>query len=131
MLFIIFYFAELKEFCCSFETITRSSHAKVFCKKGVLENSVKFTGKHLCQSLFLNKVAGVRPVTLFKKRLWHNFFPVNFAKFSRTPFFLEHLLWMLLKYLPPWYGIQSIKMFLNLLSQHEGIVSNFLLLMII
>ena len=32
---------------------------EVFCKKGVLRNFTKFTGKHLCQSLFLNKVAGI------------------------------------------------------------------------
>ena len=37
--------------------------------------------KHLCQSLFLNKVAGIRPATLFKKRLWHRCFPVNFETF--------------------------------------------------
>ena len=29
-------------------------------KKVALENFVKFTGKRLCQSLFLNKVAGLR-----------------------------------------------------------------------
>ena len=28
---------------------------EVFCKKGVLRNCVKFTEKHLCQSLFLKK----------------------------------------------------------------------------
>ena len=28
-------------------------------KKGVIKNFAKFTGKHLCQSLF-NKVAGLR-----------------------------------------------------------------------
>ena len=27
-----------------------------------------------------------RPSTLLKKRLWHRCFPVNFAKFLRTPF---------------------------------------------
>ena len=27
-------------------------------RKGVLRNFTKFTGKHLCQSLFFNKVAG-------------------------------------------------------------------------
>ena len=27
-----------------------------------------------------------RPATLLKKRLWHRHFPVNFAKFLRTPF---------------------------------------------
>ena len=31
---------------------------EVFYKKGVLKNFTKFTGKHLCQSLFFNKVAG-------------------------------------------------------------------------
>ena len=39
----------------------RSSHPEVFCKKGVLRNFTKFTGKHPCQSLFFNKVAGQRP----------------------------------------------------------------------
>ena len=33
-------------------------------KKGVLKNLAKFTGKHLCQSLFFNKVAGLRPEIL-------------------------------------------------------------------
>ena len=37
----------------------RSSHLEVFCKKGVLEYFSKFTGKHLCQSLFFNKVVGL------------------------------------------------------------------------
>ena len=36
----------------------RSSRPEVFCKKGVLRNFAKFTGKHLCQSLFYNKVVG-------------------------------------------------------------------------
>ena len=31
---------------------------EVFCKKGTLRNFAKFTGTHLCQSLFFNKVAG-------------------------------------------------------------------------
>ena len=31
--------------------ICRSSRPEVFCKKGVLKNFGKFTGKHLCQSL--------------------------------------------------------------------------------
>ena len=46
--------------------IFRSSHLELFCKKGVLKNFAKFTGKHPCQNLFLNKVAGLRPVTLLK-----------------------------------------------------------------
>ena len=39
--------------------ITRSSRPEAFFKKGVLRNFTKFTGKHLCQSLFFNKVAGL------------------------------------------------------------------------
>ena len=39
--------------------IYRSSRLEVFNKKGVLRNFGKFTGKHLCQSLFFNKVASL------------------------------------------------------------------------
>ena len=41
--------------------LDRSSRPDMFCKKGVgvLRNFTKFTGKHLCQSLFFNKVAGL------------------------------------------------------------------------
>ena len=46
----------------------------MFCKKNVLKNFAKFKGKH-------------RPATLLNKRLWQRLFPVNFAKFLRTPFF--------------------------------------------
>ena len=45
----------------------RSSRTNVFSKKkGILRNFAKFVGKHLC-------------------------FPMNFAKFLRTPFLTEHL----------------------------------------
>ena len=54
-------------------------------KKDVLRNFAKFTGKHLRQSLSFNKVAGLRPATLLKKRLRHRCFPVDFPKFLRTP----------------------------------------------
>ena len=83
--------------CHIYVTSDRSSRPEVFCKKGVPRNFAKFTGKHLCQSLFFNKVAGLRPATLLKKRLWHRCFPVSFVKFLRTPFFTEHLRWLLLK----------------------------------
>ena len=46
----------------------------------------KFTGEHLCESLFFNKVAGLWFATLFKKRLLHKCFSVNFAKLLRTLF---------------------------------------------
>ena len=63
-----------------------SKHQSCSMKKGVLRNFTKFTGKQLCQSLFFDKVAGLRAATLLKKRLWHRCFPLNFAKFLRTPF---------------------------------------------
>ena len=55
------------------------------CKKGVLKNFTKSTGKDMCQSLFFNKLGG-QPATLLKKRPWHKCFPVHFVKFLRTPF---------------------------------------------
>ena len=50
-----------------------SSRPEVFCKKVVLRNFAKFTGKHLCQALFFNKIAGLRP------------------------FLIDHLWWLILK----------------------------------
>ena len=64
----------------------RSSRPEVFCKKSVLRDFAKFTGKHLCQSLFINNFAD--HVTLAQV------FTVNFAKFWRTPFLTEHLWWL-------------------------------------
>ena len=53
-----------QNFCCWDFRVNRSLEAvasEVFCSKDVLRNFTKSTGKHLCQSLFLNKVAGFRP----------------------------------------------------------------------
>ena len=47
--------------------ICRSSHWGYSLRKGVLRNFVKFTGRHLCQRLLFNKVAGLRHSTLLKK----------------------------------------------------------------
>ena len=66
---------------------SRSSHRRCSVRKGVLRNFAKFTGKHLCQSLFFNEVTGLGPATLLEKRLWHRYFPVNFVKFLRTLFY--------------------------------------------
>ena len=69
-------------------------------KKGVLKIFTKFTGKHLRQSLFFNKVAGLKcsaSLQLYlKKRLWRSCFPVNFAKLLRTPFLQNTSGWLLL-----------------------------------
>ena len=64
--------------------INRARNSSI--RKGILRHFGKFKGKHLCQSLFFNKVADLRPVTLLKKRLWHRCFPANFAKCLTIPF---------------------------------------------
>ena len=69
---------------------------EVFYKRSVLRYFTKFTGKHLCQSLFFNKVAGLRPATLLKKRLCYRCFPVNFVKLLRTLFLQKTSGWLLL-----------------------------------
>ena len=107
------------------ENKDRSSCPEVFCDKGVLRNFAKFAGKHLCQSLFFNKVAGLRPATLLKKRLRHMCFPLNFAKFRRTFFVAEHLQWLLLKFLrlSTWSNI-ALKKFLVLQLFHGFLASS-------
>ena len=67
--------------------LNRSSRPEAFCKKNVLENFAKFTGKHMCQILFFNKIACL-------KRLWHRCFSVNFVKFLRRSFSTEQLRWL-------------------------------------
>ena len=74
-----------KKFLCR-NCFCRNSRPEVFCEKGTLRNFVKFTGKHLCQSLLFNKVSGLRPATSLTKKLWYRCFPVIFAKFLRKSF---------------------------------------------
>ena len=51
-------------------------------KKAVLKNFTKFTGKHLCQGLFFNKVA---------KKTQAQVFSCEFCEISENTFFTEHL----------------------------------------
>ena len=53
--------------------LIRSSHKSCSVKKGALRNFVTFTEKHMRESLFFNKLAGL----------------VNFTKFLKTPFFKD------------------------------------------
>ena len=77
---------EIVFFNCIWWLKFRSSHRKCSIKIVALKNFTKFTGKHMCLSLFINKVAGLRPAILLTKTLWYRCFPVNFAKFLSTPF---------------------------------------------
>ena len=62
----------------------RSTRPEVFCKKGVLKNFAKFTGKHLCRSLFFNKVTGLRSVrSNFEKIRRVLFYQINLMKKSQ------------------------------------------------
>ena len=61
---------------------------EVFCKTRCLRNFAKFIGKHLCQSLFVNKVAGLRPI---KKETQALVFSYEFCEISQNTFFTEHV----------------------------------------
>ena len=74
----------------------RSSRVQMFFKLGVLADFAIFTGKHLCWSLFLIKLQGLRPATLLKRDCSKGVFLWILAKFLRTTFFIEHLRWLLL-----------------------------------
>ena len=67
--------------------ISKRYNEQVFNKKAVLKNFAIFTEKHLRWSFFLNKNAGLQSWNFIKKRFQHRFFPVNIAKFLRTPIF--------------------------------------------
>ena len=64
--------------------IVRSSRPEVFCKKDVLKNFAKFTGKHLWPETcnFITKETSES---------------LEIPKILRTPFFMEQLWWLLLK----------------------------------
>ena len=55
-------------------------------KKGVLRHFAQFTGKHLCQSFFFNKLAALGPATLLKKETVAQVFPCEFYEISKTTF---------------------------------------------
>ena len=65
-------------------TVVRSSHQRCSVTKGVLRNFENFTGKNLCQSLFFNKVAGLRPAS--KKETLAQVFSCEFCKISKNTF---------------------------------------------
>ena len=65
--------------------ILRSSHQRCSVKKGVLRNFAKFTWKHLCQSLFFNKVAG-GACNFIKKETLAQVFSGEFCEISKNNF---------------------------------------------
>ena len=63
---------------------------EVFYKKGVLIIFAKFTGKHLCQCLFFNKVAGVS-LQLYSKRDFDTNVFLWILRIFKNNYFKEHL----------------------------------------
>ena len=65
--------------------IYRSSRPEEFCKKIVVRNLTEFTGKHLCQSLFFNKVAG-QACNFIKKETIAQVFSCELCQISNMTF---------------------------------------------
>ena len=67
----------------------RSSQLRCFMKKSVLRIFAKFTGKHLYQSLFFNKVADLRPkaCNFIKKETLVPVLSCEFYEISKNTFF--------------------------------------------
>ena len=76
-------------FCLNFAEISKNT----FFVEHLWTNSQENT---CVRSLLFNNVAGLRPATLLKKRLWQRCFPVNFPKFLRMLILIEQLRWLLL-----------------------------------
>ena len=96
-LFVLFCYWTYQELhtnvCHQINSINRSNHQRCSIEIGVLENFAKFTGKHLWQNLFFNKVAGLQ---LIKKETVAQMFSCEFSEIFRNTFFTEHLWWLLL-----------------------------------
>ena len=60
---------------------------RCFVKKVLLEIFAKFTGKHLCQGLFLDKVAGLEVCNFSKKETLVQVFSCEFCEISKNIFY--------------------------------------------
>ena len=56
----------------------------MFCKKTGLKNFAKFTGKYLCQSFFLNKVAGLLAILIIDSRTGAEQLPLRLLRKKET-----------------------------------------------
>ena len=77
-------------------TIEMQSSKRCSVKRVFLEISQNLQENTCARASFLIKLRASGTGTGVSKRLWHRCFPVNFVKFLRTPFFTEHLRWLLL-----------------------------------
>ena len=70
----------------TYKVTDRSSRPEVFNKIGVLKNFAKFTGKHLCQGLFLIKLQA-EAYNFIKKETLAQVFSCEFCEISKNTFF--------------------------------------------
>ena len=85
----------------------------MFFKRGVLKNFCKFHRRtSVLESLF-NKC--LVTCNFIKKKLQHRCFPMKFAKFLRTAFFIEHFWWLFLIY----NGVEPRGLFRTLWSIYD------------
>ena len=68
----------------------------MFCKNSVFRNFTNFTGKHLYQSLFLNKVPGL--YNFIEKKTLAQMFSCEFCEISKNIFLHKTLWWLFLIY---------------------------------
>ena len=71
-----------------------SNHQRCSIKQVFLEISQNSQENICTRASFLIKL---QVCNFIRKRLWHRCFPVNFVRFLRTPFFIEHLWWLLIE----------------------------------
>ena len=62
---------------------------------GIFNNFTKFTGKHLCQNLFLIKLQA-SAYDFIKKDILAQVFSCKCCEFFKNTFFIEHHRWLLL-----------------------------------
>ena len=72
----------------------KSSRSRMFFKISVFKHFPIFIEKQLCWSLFLMKLQEI--CSFIKGTLQKRCFPGNIAKLLRTPFFKEHIQWLVL-----------------------------------
>ena len=80
----------MSSFIATFSRLKRRSRRELFCKKGVLKNFAKCTGKHICHKLCFLMKLHARPVTLFKKCkkvTLTQVFSFEFCKYFKNTFF--------------------------------------------
>ena len=75
--------------------MNRGSRWQMFFKISVLKNFAIFAGKHLCWSLFLEKLQTWRSATLLKKTPIQ-MFSCEYCGIFKNTFFIEHFRWLLL-----------------------------------